>query len=53
VARRGSTSKGGSGSGGKSRKPAVTGDPESVQPDPRWADQLEKLKQQLLQTANP
>ncbi len=50
VARRGSTSKGG---GGKSRKPAVTGDPESVQPDPRWADQLEKLKQQLLQTANP
>ena len=51
VARRGSTSKGSS--GGKSRKPAVTGDPESVQPDPRWADQLEKLKQQLLQTANP
>ena len=53
VARRGSTSKGSGSSGGKSRKPAVTGDPESVQPDPRWADQLEKLKQQLLQTANP
>ena len=54
AARRGG-SKGGSssGGGGKSRKPAVTGDPESVQPDPRWADQLEKLKQQLLQTANP
>jgi RNA recognition motif-containing protein len=49
VSRRSSGSKG---SSSKSRKPAVTGDPESVQPDPRWADQLEKLKQQLLQTAN-
>jgi RNA recognition motif-containing protein len=52
VARRGSSGSKSSG-GSKSRKPAVTGDPESVQPDPRWADQLEKLKQQLLQTANP
>ncbi|MBD3880586.1 RNA-binding protein [Phormidium tenue FACHB-886] len=50
ASRRNSSSKGGA---NKSRKPAVTSDPESVQPDPRWADQLEKLKQQLLQTANP
>lgn len=35
----------------KSRKPTSTTDPESVQPDPRWAQELEKLKQ-LLQTAN-
>lgn len=35
----------------KSRK-MVASDPESVQPDPRWAQELEKLKQ-LLQTANP
>jgi len=34
------------------RKPVVTPEPESVQPDPRWAQELEKLKQ-LLQTANP
>jgi RNA recognition motif-containing protein len=42
---------GGSGkrkSGNKSsRKPAVTSEPESVQPDPRWAQELEKLKQLL------
>jgi RNA recognition motif-containing protein len=47
--------KGSNSGGGKSatgRKPVVTGDPESVQPDPRWAQELEKLKQ-LLQTANP
>lgn len=41
------------GSNTKSRKATTTsGDPESVQPDPRWAQELEKLKQ-LLQTANP
>lgn len=38
---------------GKSRKPATTSEPESVQPDPRWAQELEKLKQLLAaQTAN-
>jgi RNA recognition motif-containing protein len=38
--------------GNKSRKTSTTsGEPESVQPDPRWAQELEKLKQ-LLQTAN-
>ncbi|HEY9630181.1 MAG TPA: RNA-binding protein [Coleofasciculaceae cyanobacterium] len=42
----------GGGSKPAGRKPAVMGDPESVQPDPRWAQELEKLKQ-LLQTANP
>lgn len=39
----------------KSRKPASTSsDNDSVQPDPRWAQELEKLKQLLAtQTANP
>lgn len=46
-ARRSKTNSGNS----KSRKVASS-DPESVQPDPRWAQELEKLKQ-LLQTANP
>ena len=45
-----------SNSGGKpaaaGRKTSVVEDPESIQPDPRWAQELEKLKQ-LLQTANP
>jgi RNA recognition motif-containing protein len=37
----------------KSRKPASSGDSDSVQPDPRWAQELEKLKQLLAaQTAN-
>ncbi|WP_088890585.1 RNA recognition motif domain-containing protein [Leptolyngbya ohadii] len=37
----------------KSRKVAST-DPEAVQPDPRWAQDLEKLKQLLAaQAANP
>ncbi|HEY9661891.1 MAG TPA: RNA-binding protein [Allocoleopsis sp.] len=37
----------------KSRKPAASSEPESVQPDPRWAQDLEKLKQLLAaQTAN-
>lgn len=36
----------------KSRKVTSTNESESVQPDPRWAQELEKLKQ-LLQTANP
>ncbi len=38
---------------GKARKSATT-DTESVQPDPRWAQDLEKLKQLLAaQAANP
>lgn len=41
------------GSGVKSKKTSVSSDPESVQPDPRWAQELEKLKQILAtQTAN-
>ncbi|MCU0569753.1 MAG: RNA-binding protein [Oculatellaceae cyanobacterium Prado106] len=33
---------------------STSSDPESVQPDPRWAQDLEKLKQLLAaQTANP
>lgn len=39
--------------GNKSRKQSVSTEPESVQPDPRWAQELEKLKQLLAtQTAN-
>ncbi|HEY9640655.1 MAG TPA: RNA-binding protein, partial [Coleofasciculaceae cyanobacterium] len=49
--RRNAAGKGGN-SSGKSRKAPVSTEPESVQPDPRWAQELEKLKQ-LLQTANP
>jgi RNA recognition motif-containing protein len=39
----------------KSKKVATTSsEPDSVQPDPRWAQELEKLKQLLAaQTANP
>jgi RNA recognition motif-containing protein len=41
------------GGNNKSRKPASTADSEAVQPDPRWAQDLEKLKQLLAaQTAN-
>jgi RNA recognition motif-containing protein len=37
----------------KSRKSSVSSEPESVQPDPRWAQELEKLKQLLAtQTAS-
>lgn len=38
----------------KSRKPSTSSsDPDSVQPDPRWAQELEKLKQMLAtQTTN-
>ncbi|MBD1996700.1 RNA-binding protein [Leptolyngbya sp. FACHB-541] len=45
----------GGGGGGKSKRPAAanSSDPEAVQPDPRWAQDLEKLKQLLAtQTAN-
>lgn len=36
-----------------SRKPTTSSDSDSVQPDPRWAQELEKLKQLLVtQTAN-
>jgi RNA recognition motif-containing protein len=48
--RRNAANKGG-GNNNKSRKTSVSTEPESVQPDPRWAQELEKLKQ-LLQTAN-
>lgn len=35
------------------KRPSTTSEPESVQPDPRWAQELEKLKQLLAtQTAN-
>lgn len=49
----------GSGSGKKSNKRAATntttsGDADSIQPDPRWADQLAVLKQRLeAQATNP
>lgn len=37
----------------KGKKATATTEPESVQPDPRWAQELEKLKQLLsTQTAN-
>lgn len=50
--RRSSGNKGGGGNN-KSRKVAST-DSEGVQPDPRWAQDLEKLKQLLAaQAANP
>ncbi|WNZ22970.1 RNA-binding protein [Leptolyngbya sp. NK1-12] len=39
--------------GNKSRKSSTSGEPDAVQPDPRWAQELEKLKQLLAaQTAN-
>jgi RNA recognition motif-containing protein len=39
--------------GNKAPKKSVSSDSESVQPDPRWAQELEKLKQLLAaQTAN-
>lgn len=47
--------KGGNNNSNKSRKPSTssTSDPDSVQPDPRWAQELEKLKQMLAtQTTN-
>jgi RNA recognition motif-containing protein len=38
---------------GKARKSPTSVEPEAVQPDPRWAQDLEKLKQLLAtQTAN-
>jgi RNA recognition motif-containing protein len=39
--------KGKKSSNGKSRRPSSTPDLESIQPDPRWAQELEKLKQLL------
>ncbi len=49
----GSNKRGGNKGNNKSRKPTSTNEPESVQPDPRWAQELEKLKQLLAtQTAN-
>ncbi|NJO77033.1 MAG: RNA-binding protein, partial [Leptolyngbyaceae cyanobacterium RM1_406_9] len=49
------SSKRGKGGGGKSKRPAAasSSEQEAVQPDPRWAQELEKLKQLLAtQTAN-
>ncbi|MCU0524411.1 MAG: RNA-binding protein [Elainella sp. Prado103] len=49
----GSSKRNSSKGGNKSRKTTVSSDPESVQPDPRWAQELEKLKQLLAaQTAS-
>lgn len=49
----GANKRGKGGGNNKSRKPASTADSEAVQPDPRWAQDLEKLKQLLAaQTAN-
>ena len=45
----------GGGNNNKSRRPAsgAQSDPDSIQPDPRWAGELEKLKQLLAaQTTN-
>mgnify|MGYP002781023682 CR=1 FL=1 len=52
-----SSSSGGKRKGGnnnnKSRRSSTSSDPDSVQPDPRWAQELEKLKQMLAaQTTN-
>jgi len=49
-----SNKRGKGGGGGKSKRPAASSsEPEAVQPDPRWAQELEKLKQLLAtQTAN-
>jgi RNA recognition motif-containing protein len=56
----GESSNGGSSNGGrrkqsnKSRKSSTTPTDSEVQPDPRWAQELEKLKQLLAaQTTNP
>jgi RNA recognition motif-containing protein len=54
AAPQGGANKRNKGNNNKSRKSAVTSEPESVQPDPRWAQELEKLKQLLAtQAANP
>ncbi|OUC14013.1 MAG: RNA-binding protein [Alkalinema sp. CACIAM 70d] len=39
--------KGGNNKGGNNRRVASTSDSEGFQPDPRWASELEKLKQLL------
>jgi hypothetical protein len=55
-------SSGGGGGGGKKRKaerggnnaPKVTSDGDALQPDPRWANELAKLKEMLAaQATNP
>jgi len=50
----GKRNKGGGNNNNKSRKTSTSSsDPDSVQPDPRWAQELEKLKQMLAtQTTN-
>jgi RNA recognition motif-containing protein len=46
-------SKGGNNNNKARRSTTPSGDPDSVQPDPRWAQELEKLKQMLAtQTTN-
>lgn len=45
--------KGGNNNNKSRRSTTTTSDPDSVQPDPRWAQELEKLKQMLAaQTTN-
>lgn len=45
--------RGGGGSGGGTRETATTVSDEAIRPDPRWASELEKLKQMLAaQTTN-
>uniref|UniRef100_UPI001C100103 hypothetical protein n=1 Tax=Arcanobacterium phocae TaxID=131112 RepID=UPI001C100103 len=58
--RKSGTSASSSGGGGKKRKgsqgggaPKVTGDGDALQPDPRWANELAKLKEMLAAQATP
>ncbi len=45
--------RGSGGGGGGTRETAATSDTEAIRPDPRWASELEKLKQMLAaQAAN-
>ncbi len=41
------------GSGGGTREAATSGDNEAIRPDPRWAAELEKLKQMLAAQSTP
>jgi RNA recognition motif-containing protein len=45
--RRSSSSGGGGGGGNRNRQTTSTSDSSSTQPDPRWASELEKLKEML------
>jgi len=41
------------GGGGGTREAATSGDNEAIRPDPRWAAELEKLKQMLAAQSTP